>query len=141
MNKLLLPVYLVSTVCHELIQYKVKKYFEVDYLYYYWREVCHQILDAALGRGCAGVGGLIAWWHSQTARGTGTRETLTLNAPPERNPQWVGPSLMQEVVSDNEGEVCLIKNNMSGDNGVIGGEIETSIAFVIDRVSEEGTSG
>jgi hypothetical protein len=48
---------------------------------------------------------------------------------------------MQEVVSDNEGEVCLIKNNMSGDNGVIGGEIETSIAFVIDRVSEEGTSG
>jgi hypothetical protein len=30
---------------------------------------------------------------------------------------------------------------MLGDDDVIGGEIETSIAFVISRVSEEGTSG
>jgi hypothetical protein len=30
---------------------------------------------------------------------------------------------------------------MSGDDNVIGGEIETPIAFVIGRVSEEDTSG
>jgi hypothetical protein len=42
---------------------------------------------------------------------------------------------------DSEGEVCLIKNNMLGDDGIIGGEIKTSIAFVISRVSEEGTFG
>jgi hypothetical protein len=30
---------------------------------------------------------------------------------------------------------------MSRDNDVIGGEIETPVAFVIGRVSEEGTSG
>jgi hypothetical protein len=30
---------------------------------------------------------------------------------------------------------------MSGDDDAIGGEIETSIAFVIGRVSEEGISG
>jgi hypothetical protein len=30
---------------------------------------------------------------------------------------------------------------MSGDDDVIGGEIETPIAFVIGRVFEEGTSG
>jgi hypothetical protein len=30
---------------------------------------------------------------------------------------------------------------MLGDDGVIGGEIKTSIAFVISRVSEEGTFG
>jgi hypothetical protein len=41
----------------------------------------------------------------------------------------------------SEGEVCLIKNNMLGDDDVIGGEIETPIAFVIGRVSEEDTSG
>jgi hypothetical protein len=41
----------------------------------------------------------------------------------------------------SEGEVCLIKNNMSGDDDVIDGEIETPIAFVIGRVSEEDTSG
>jgi hypothetical protein len=41
----------------------------------------------------------------------------------------------------SEGEVCLIKNNMSGDDDVIGGEIETLIVFVIGRVSEEDTSG
>jgi hypothetical protein len=33
------------------------------------------------------------------------------------------------------------QNNMSGDDDVIGGGIETSIVFVIGRVSEEGTSG
>jgi hypothetical protein len=42
---------------------------------------------------------------------------------------------------DSEGKVYLIKNNMSGDDDVIGGVIETLIAFVIGRVSEEGTSG
>jgi hypothetical protein len=42
---------------------------------------------------------------------------------------------------DSEGEVYLIKNNMSRDDDVISGEIDTPIAFVIDRVSEEGTSG
>jgi hypothetical protein len=41
----------------------------------------------------------------------------------------------------NEGEVYLIKNNMSRDDDIIGGEIETPVAFVICRVSEEGTSG
>jgi hypothetical protein len=41
----------------------------------------------------------------------------------------------------NEGEVYRIKNNMSGDDDIIGGEIETPVAFVISRVSEEGTSG
>jgi hypothetical protein len=30
---------------------------------------------------------------------------------------------------------------MTGDNVVIGGEIETLVAFVIGRISEEGTSG
>jgi hypothetical protein len=30
---------------------------------------------------------------------------------------------------------------MSGENDVIGGEIETPIAFVISRISEDGTSG
>jgi hypothetical protein len=42
---------------------------------------------------------------------------------------------------DSEGKVYHIKNNMSGDDDVIGGVIETLIAFVIGRVSEEGTSG
>jgi hypothetical protein len=37
----------------------------------------------------------------------------------------------------NEGEDCLIKNNMSGDDNVIGGEIETSITFVISGVSDK----
>jgi hypothetical protein len=30
---------------------------------------------------------------------------------------------------------------MSGNDDVIGGEIETLTTFVIDRISEEGTSG
>jgi hypothetical protein len=42
---------------------------------------------------------------------------------------------------DGEGKLCLIKNNMSRDNDVIGGVIETLITFVISRISEEGTSG
>jgi hypothetical protein len=41
----------------------------------------------------------------------------------------------------SEGEVCLIENNMLGDDDVIGGEIKAPIAFVIGRVSEEDTSG
>jgi hypothetical protein len=40
-----------------------------------------------------------------------------------------------------EGEIYLIKNNMSWDDDVVGGEIETPISFVIGRVSEENTSG
>jgi hypothetical protein len=45
------------------------------------------------------------------------------------------------MVRDREGKVCLIKNNMSGYDNVIGGEIETPVAFVIGRVSEECISG
>jgi hypothetical protein len=40
-----------------------------------------------------------------------------------------------------EGKICLIKDNMLRDDDVIGGVIETLVAFVIDRVSEENTSG
>jgi hypothetical protein len=40
-----------------------------------------------------------------------------------------------------EGEICLIKNNVSGDNNVVGGEIETLVAFVVSGVSKENTSG
>jgi hypothetical protein len=40
-----------------------------------------------------------------------------------------------------KGKSASSKNNMSGDDDVGGGEIETPIAFVIDRVSEEDTSG
>jgi hypothetical protein len=40
-----------------------------------------------------------------------------------------------------EGKICLIKNNVLGDNDVVGGEIETSVAFVIGGVSKENTSG
>jgi hypothetical protein len=39
-----------------------------------------------------------------------------------------------------EREFCLIKNNMAGDDNVVGGEIKTLIAFVISGVSEENTS-
>jgi hypothetical protein len=42
---------------------------------------------------------------------------------------------------DSKGGVCLIKNNMSEDDDVIGGEIKTPIAFVIGRVTKECTSG
>jgi hypothetical protein len=35
---------------------------------------------------------------------------------------------------------CLIKNNMSGDDDVVDGEIETPISFVISKVSEEDTT-
>jgi hypothetical protein len=40
-----------------------------------------------------------------------------------------------------EGKDCLIKNNMSGDDDVVDGEIETLITLVISRVSEENTTG
>jgi hypothetical protein len=40
---------------------------------------------------------------------------------------------------DSEGEDYLIKN-MSGDDDVGGGEIETPITFVISGVSEEDTT-
>jgi hypothetical protein len=39
-----------------------------------------------------------------------------------------------------EGEICLIKNNVPRDDDVVGGEIETPVAFVIGGVSEENTS-
>jgi hypothetical protein len=40
-----------------------------------------------------------------------------------------------------EGKICLIKNNVSGDDNVVGGEIKTLITFVVSGVSEENTSG
>jgi hypothetical protein len=40
-----------------------------------------------------------------------------------------------------EQELCLIRNNMVGDDDVVGGEIKTLITFVISGVSEENTSG
>jgi hypothetical protein len=40
----------------------------------------------------------------------------------------------------SKGEDCLIKNNMLGDDDVVGGEIETPITFVISGVSEEDTA-
>jgi hypothetical protein len=40
---------------------------------------------------------------------------------------------------DREGEICLIKNNMSEDDDVVGGEIKTPAAFVIGGVSKEKT--
>jgi hypothetical protein len=39
----------------------------------------------------------------------------------------------------SEGKGCLIKNNMLGDDDVVGGEIVTPITFVINGVSEEDT--
>jgi hypothetical protein len=39
----------------------------------------------------------------------------------------------------SEGKYYLIKNNMSGDDDVVGGEIETPITFVIIGLSEEDT--
>jgi hypothetical protein len=39
----------------------------------------------------------------------------------------------------NEGNGCLIKNNMSRDDGVVGREIKALITFVINGVSEENT--
>jgi hypothetical protein len=40
----------------------------------------------------------------------------------------------------SEGEDCLIKDNMPGDDDVVGGEIETLISFVVSEVSEEDTT-
>jgi hypothetical protein len=40
-----------------------------------------------------------------------------------------------------EGEICLIKNNMSRDDDIVGGEIKTPVTFMVSGVSEENTSG
>jgi hypothetical protein len=40
-----------------------------------------------------------------------------------------------------EGEICLIKNNVSGDHDIIGGEIKTPVTFVVNGVFGENTSG
>jgi hypothetical protein len=42
---------------------------------------------------------------------------------------------------DREGEICLIKNNVSRDDDVVDGEIKIPVTFVISGVSEENTSG
>jgi hypothetical protein len=44
-------------------------------------------------------------------------------------------------VRGREGEIYLIKNNVLGDDDVVGGEIETLVAFVINEISKENTSG
>jgi hypothetical protein len=44
-------------------------------------------------------------------------------------------------VRGREQEICLIKNNMSGDDNLVGGEIETPVSFMVSEVSEENTSG
>jgi hypothetical protein len=40
-----------------------------------------------------------------------------------------------------EGEMCFIKNNVSRDDDVGGGEIKTSVTFVVSVASKENTSG
>jgi hypothetical protein len=40
-----------------------------------------------------------------------------------------------------EGDICLIKNNFSRDDNVVGGEMKTLVTFVVSGVSEENTSG
>jgi hypothetical protein len=40
-----------------------------------------------------------------------------------------------------EWKICLIKNNVSGDDDIVGGEIKTPITFVVSGVSQENTSG
>jgi hypothetical protein len=40
-----------------------------------------------------------------------------------------------------EGEIYLMKNNVLGDDDVVGGEIETPVAFVINGIFEENASG
>jgi hypothetical protein len=40
-----------------------------------------------------------------------------------------------------EGDICLIKNNVSRDDNVVGGEMKTLVTFVVSGVSEENTSG
>jgi hypothetical protein len=42
---------------------------------------------------------------------------------------------------DREGKIYLIKNNVLEDDDVVGGEIKTSVTFVVSGVSEENTSG
>jgi hypothetical protein len=40
-----------------------------------------------------------------------------------------------------KGKICLIKNNVSGDDDVVGGEIKTPVTFVVNGVFEKNTSG
>jgi hypothetical protein len=40
-----------------------------------------------------------------------------------------------------EGKIRLIKNNVLGDDNVVGGEIKTPITFVVSGVSKKNTSG
>jgi hypothetical protein len=40
-----------------------------------------------------------------------------------------------------EGDICLIKNNVSRDDNVVGGEMKALVTFVVSGVSEENTSG
>jgi hypothetical protein len=40
-----------------------------------------------------------------------------------------------------EGEICLIKNNMSRDDDVVIGEIKTPVTFVVSGVSKENIYG
>jgi hypothetical protein len=42
---------------------------------------------------------------------------------------------------DREGEICLIKGDMSRNDDTICGEIKTSIAFVVGRITKEDTLG
>jgi hypothetical protein len=39
-----------------------------------------------------------------------------------------------------EGEICLIKNNVPGDDDVVGGEVNTLVTFMVSGVFEENTS-
>jgi hypothetical protein len=45
------------------------------------------------------------------------------------------------MVRGKEGEICLIKSNVSRDDDVVGGEITTPVTFVISGVSEKNTFG
>jgi hypothetical protein len=40
-----------------------------------------------------------------------------------------------------ERKICLIKNNVSGDDDVVGSEIKTLVTFMVSGVSKENTSG
>jgi hypothetical protein len=40
------------------------------------------------------------------------------------------------VLQGREGEICLVKNNVSRDDDVVGDEIKTPVTFVVSRVSK-----
>jgi hypothetical protein len=42
---------------------------------------------------------------------------------------------------DREGKICLIKNNVSEDDNIVGGKIKTPVTFVVSGVSEENIFG